>query len=291
MSVGAAGGLEPGEVEHLLGVTRARGFKIARRRRSVGAAVLAATILVVTGFFLVLPPRNSPSPHPGRAPKLHFVAVDALQAAPSDHVPPGYVAIRITEPGQAAVELRSLFARYDIPFTVVAVPVSPDLVGRIIGARLPASEPAGPEVMVIRANCLAAKGPTYCDDPTGLLIPKNFDARWQIRVGRPAGPGESYGTAGSPFAVGGLLHCSSLLGDSVAGAIPILRTLVEMDQVTIYWSTPTNSQQTANPPGTGYIVSGRYSVQPGTIILTTDSSPLTPNSPFYEGYEFFRLGC
>ena len=161
------------------------------------------------------------------------------------------VRLRITDRAGAAGQLRSLLRAHHFGITVTQEPVSPSLVGSIItfGARGP-SAGRGNVFSGITGPC--AGGARGCVD--GIVLPVHFTGAARIVVGRVARPGERYAAAADIFRPGELLHCSTVLGESVQQAVPVLESL----HVTIAWDA--GSGTAAHGP----VPSGRYYVTGGT---------------------------
>lgn len=219
-----------------------------------------------------------------------LTAGSAVSPTPADAVSfrtasSGEIVATVTDPFAAQAQLNAAFAKQGLNITVNLVPVSPSIVGTVLYV---GGSTAVSQIQSLQGgHCLTGGG--GC--PIGLKIPKDFTGRGAITIGRPARRGEEYESATSAFAPGEPLHCSGLLGASVASATPAL----ERDKLTMKWneveSDPSNTSSTTRtleqPPTHSYIWGAELS-SPGHLTLTTEPTPW-PNTPGAGAQ--FNKGC
>ena len=128
----------------------------------------------------------------------------------------------ITNRSQAAAELQEVFKAHHFDITVEQLPVSPSLVGSILGTRALAHL-TGRDGVLGRVTGTCAGGAPGCTQ--GLLLPSHFSGHMVVLVGRLARTGEKYAESADIFRPGELLAGSGLLGrpvgDGVSGAGPL----------------------------------------------------------------------
>ncbi len=212
--------------------------------------------------------------------------VPTSAAVAFESMPGGTIVARVREPFAAQRELNAAFAARGYQITVDLVPASPSLVGSMVavGAQEPQSviEPlqAGP--------CLTGGG--QCG--IGVRIPASFTGKASIILGRPARPGERYESGTSAFAAGEALHCSGLIGDTVAEAMPVLTA----EKLTVVWGTVEEvsghsvSQRVSNPPTGAYIWDGDM-IEAGKVSLTIHSAPPSSDPNLLTHDERLADGC
>ncbi len=219
----------------------------------------------------------------------------AVSPAPADAVafhtsPSGDLLASITDPFATRTRLNAAFAKQGLHITILLIPVSPSAVGRVVYMSLSSSR--GPQIEPLREGDHCTPGDADC--AIGLRIPKGFTATATIGLGRPARPGETYESSGSAFAVGELLHCSGLLGATVAQALPAL----ERHKLTIQWmedievasrhSDVSSRARTVTDPPTSYYIWGANLSSHGHIIVQIEPKPW-PATPGAGAH--FNDGC
>ncbi|HTC59828.1 MAG TPA: hypothetical protein VK691_06860 [Solirubrobacteraceae bacterium] len=196
--------------------------------------------------------------------------------AVSFHIDPdGYILASVTDPFATQARLDRAFARQGLHVTIRLIPVSPGAVGRVV--YMGVSNTHGAQIEPLRGGEHCTSNDADC--AIGLRIPKGFTAKATIALGRPARPGERYGSAASAFANGEILHCSGLLGASVARALPVF----SHDKLTVRWmediEVPTRhsgissrSSSVAQPPESDYVWGADLSA-PGRLVVQIESKP------------------
>jgi hypothetical protein len=168
--------------------------RAAARRRSrsrslvltIGALVASAALLVVSG--------------PG--PALADVQVE---------VQGGRLLVRLVDLEHRPEHIEGVLRGLGLDASVVDAPVGPSQVGRFVGT-LDDSD------LATDLRRLGAAKATF----QGFSVPVGWTGRLDLRVGRPAGPGESYAVFSDALAPGEPLACRPLLGrpaDEVLGAV------------------------------------------------------------------------
>ena len=211
----------------------------------------------------------------------------AVNPAPADAVsfrtsPNGDLLASVTDPFATRTRLNGAFAKQGLHITIRLIPASPSAVGRVMYMTLSSSR--GPQIEPLREGDRCTSGDTDC--AIGLRIPKGFTATATIGLGRPARAGETYESGGSAFAPGELLHCSGLLGATVARTLPVL----ERHKLTIQWmedievasrhSGVSSRARTVTDPPASYYVWGANLSSHGHIIVQIEPKPwpATPGS-------------
>jgi len=113
-------------------------------------------------------------------------------------------------------------------------------------------------------------GPGNC--PVGLKIPREFAGSGSIVLGRPAKAGEAYESTNSAFAPGESLHCSGLIGETVATALPKLAAR----GITVQW--PAQASSAPSQPATT-----PFPATTATDTATTTSTTATSTSATSSG--------
>jgi hypothetical protein len=229
----------------------------ARRRRPLGALVVAVGLLVLLLIVFGLPGAGS-----------RLGAQRASSAIAFRTAADGDVIATVVEPFAAQTQLEQAFARRGFDIQVSLVPVSPSLVGTLVYA----SEEDGADSIqpLLQGPCLA--GGVGCS--VGVRILSSFEGRGYITLGRAARAGEAYASTASAFAPGEPLHCSGLLGATVAQALPRL----ESDHLQAQWREDVNvgsssrAKELATLPPGNYIWEATLSA-PGRLIVFTEPTP------------------
>jgi hypothetical protein len=252
----------------------------ARRQRgplalgAIGIASIAAGIVAV-----VLLASGSAAVNPPSADAVSF------------HTDPnGYILAAVTDPFATQARLDRAFAKQGLHIKIQLIPASPSAVGRVV--YMGVSNTHGAQIEPLREGEHCVSNDAGC--AIGLRIPKGFTAKATIALGRPARPGERYGSGASAFASGEILHCSGLLGASVARALPVL----QQDKLTVRWMEDieipirhfgiiSRSRIVAQPPANDYIWGAELSA-PGRLTVQVESRPW-PATPGAGAH--FNDGC
>jgi hypothetical protein len=221
-------------------------------------------------------------PGPGR--RLGVAAGTLLVAAASLGVPVALLSssapasaasvfrARITRPGDAAGQLKSLLRSRHFHITVTQEPVSPSLVGSIIDPLIKGRSGSQAGIVgEITGPC--AGGARGC--VVGIVLPARFTGSARIVVGRAAKPGERYAAAADIFRPGEMLQCSALLGESVGQALPGLESL----HVKIAWETSHGKPARRPAPAGRYYVAGGAALSTDSIAIRVAASNPAPASP------------
>jgi hypothetical protein len=185
----------------------------------------------------------------------------------------GDILATVTNPFAAANELKAAFAQRGFKITLTLVPVSPSLVGTVLYT----SDNGGSSAIqpLQQGRCLNGGGGCTI----GVKVPASFAGQGYITLGRPARAGENYESQASAFASGEALHCSGLLGDTVAAARPALAKSdlsVEWREVTTETSPDgvqaSHSQTDTSPPSGNHIWDANMTA-PGKVTIWTDAAP------------------
>lgn len=241
-----------------------RNTRHARRRRGpLALGVLSvASITVAVVAVVLLAPGSAVSPAPA----------DAVSFRTDSS---GYILASVTDPFAAQRRLDAAFARKGLHIKIQLIPASPSAVGRVVYMGVSNTHVAQIEPLREGEHCVS--NDAGC--AIGLRIPRGFTAKATIALGRPARPGERYGSAASAFASGEILHCSGLLGASVARALSVL----QQDELTVRWvediEIPTHhsgitsrSRSVAQPPTNDYIWGAELSAR-GRLTVQIEPKP------------------
>jgi hypothetical protein len=167
------------------------------------------------------------------------------------------ITARITDPLAAAGQLSAVFQQHGLNITVKAIPVSPSLVGTIVYSDVPSIR------SLHEGTCLG--GGTRCE--VGIVIPADFHGQANVVVGRAAQRNERFRSSADVFGPGEVLHCSGILGNPVADAIPVL----QRKSLTVRWLAAAGPTTTGSPPS-GYVVSGT-ALSSSTVLLDVSPEP------------------
>jgi hypothetical protein len=225
------------------------------------AAAIVALVLLVTG--------SAVNPAPADAVSFH---------ADQD----GRVLASITDPFATRTKLNAAFARQGLHITIQLFPVAPSSIGKLIYMSVSSSR--GPQIKSLREGDRCTSNDADC--AIGLRIPKGFTATATIGLGRPARPGETYTAGTSAFAPGEFLHCSGLLGASVARALPVLqhdkliiRWTEDIEVATGHSSVSSRSRSVVRPAGRDYIWGAELSALGRlTVQIEPQPWPATPGA-------------
>lgn len=240
-------------------VRRAR--PVRPRRPLILGTIGATTLLACVALAVLLDTGSAVNPAPADAVAFHTS-------------PSGDLLASITDPFATRTRLNAAFAKQGLHITIILIPVSPSTVGTVVYMSLSSSR--GPQIEPLREGDHCTSGDADC--AIGLRIPKGFTATATIGLGRPARPGEAYESGGSAFAPGELLHCSGLLGATVAQALPVL----ERHKLTIQWMedievasrhSGSSRARTVTDPPTSYYIWGANLSSHGHIIVQIEPKP------------------
>ena len=227
--------------------TRARGRRSRPRRHprppTLGVIGIASTTTITAAAAILLATGSAVAPTPA----------DAVSFRSSGN---GAIIATVTDPYATRARLNAAFAKQGLHITINLFPVSPSAVGRVF--YISVSNLHGPQIEPLREGDRCTSDNAEC--AIGLRIPKGFTATATIGLGRPARPGEPYESSSGAFAPGEPLHCSGLLGATVARAL----SLLERDKFTVRWTedveTGTNrtgisshTRSVGQPPKRDYI--------------------------------------
>jgi hypothetical protein len=183
------------------------------------------------------------------------LATTLLASAPAGAE--GVVRAYIINRADAAEELEAVFASHHVNIVVAQEPVSPSLVGSIVGSTVPGLLTSN-HVIIDHIPGPCAGGAYGCTE--GVLLPSHFTGRAQLDVGRRAGPGEIYADAASIFRPGEILACSAALGRTVGSALPALERL----RMAIIWEVGDigdlgggETDATTEPSRSNYVLGGK----------------------------------
>jgi hypothetical protein len=166
----------------------------------------------------------------------------------------------ITNRSEAAAELRAVFKAHHFDIAVEQLPVSPSLVGSILGTRdLVPGAGRGDDVGMVSGTC--AGGAAGCTQ--GLLLPAHFSGHMVVSVGRAARPGEKYAQSADVFRPGELLADSGLLGQPVGAALAVL----DRSHVAVLWQTSGQRSCSSVAPNDNYQVTGGVALSGKAICL------------------------
>jgi hypothetical protein len=224
------------------------------RRRRVSLLIAAAALIAL----LVALPAILPSGAPGSA--------NRAGAAVSFSQDGGYIVAMIEDPNADSEALREAFAEHGLDITLELIPASPSTVGTFVYTSLDETAQQGPAIETLASDdptCTTAGGGS-CQ--IGLRVPVDFHGHADIALGRPANPGEKYGTANDGYAAGEALHCSGLYGMTVQAALPVLSDR----GVTAIWRSTDQSIDTVE------------GIDPATIAeqYATDTVPAAPGEVY-----------
>jgi hypothetical protein len=234
--------------------------KPGRRRWWLVGAAAALALTVAVALPAILPPGAPGGPQKARGVAFH-----------KDET--GYLNATITDPTASAAEMQASFAQHGFDISVYLKPVSPSFVGSI-----PAEPTSSNQIDPIwgpEGSCFYPGGGTRCQ--IGIRIPLDFNGSAAIVVGRAAEPGEVYVSSNDAFAPGEALHCSGVLGLTVADAQPILAKL----GVTVIWRTGGDDPpQGADPSTIGdqFITDAVAYAAPSTEMITVGPQPIEPGA-------------
>lgn len=249
---------------------RPRWRRSATRRRPLVLSALGGVVAVAIAAAVLF--TGSAAVHP--TPAVAFTTAAS-----------GDIVATVTDPFAAQKQLDAAFAAHGFDITVKLVPVSPSLVGTLVGMGAGAGGSLS-EIKPIEGNGPCVEGGAGC--PIGVEIPATFTGSGSIILGRPAQPGEQYAAAGSAFAPGEALHCSGLIDAQVATASPILAA----DGINVTWTAPTGSGGetvvTTTPSAQNYIWNATP-IAPNQIRLQTE--PTLPSAAFDAQNARYNQGC
>ena len=207
-----------------------------------------------------------------------------------------YIVATVTNPFAAQSSLNAAFQAAHLNITVILEPASPSMVGTVLGTSTSTSS-TGPLIEAVGgAGPCVTGGGSSC--PIEIEIPRDFTGQGTIMLGRPAKPGEAYVATTSSFAPGEALHCSGILNEQVAQALPT----IQADKITAYWGVPGNDPppllgatsgrqvpDTTAPPGNYYIVSADP-IAAGIVWFRATRAPLSATD-MQQAQRSYDQGC
>jgi hypothetical protein len=240
------------------------------RRRKLRFVAVAAAVLAAAGVIAAAIAVTGPSPAPARIGGSHAAPRSiAMMPVAFRTTESGNIVATVTDPYAAQSALNKAFQAAGLNIIVNLVPVSPSMVGTVISVSQPVDEPDGHIEAIQQGTCIIpANG---C--PIGVTVPRGFTGAGFITLGRPAQPNETYASTNSAFAPGEDLHCSGLLNEQVAAAIP----QIQADNIMAEWwhEDPTDNFTNGVPAsGSDYIV-GAVPVAPGVVLFQTRPTALS----------------
>ena len=182
----------------------------------------------------------------------------------------GDIVATVVDPFAAQSSLDAAFRAAGLDIAVSLVPASPSAVGTVVEISEPSS---GPQIETLTGGTCVTGGGGPGNCPVGLKIPRGFAGSGSIVLGRPARAGEAYESTNSAFAPGESLHCSGLIGTSVAAALPKLAAR----GIAVQWrvQVPAAAPQPASTPVTTSTVTDTTTTgatATGTDTTSTDTS-------------------
>jgi hypothetical protein len=188
----------------------------------------------------------------------------------------GYIVATVTDPAAASEQLRAAFSEHDLNIDLQLVPVSPSLVGTVV-----ALGDEGTDVIQTLQHGTCVTGGGGC--PIGLRIPTDFAGHAEITLGREAEPDEQFMSAADGFGPGEALHCSDLIGATVAEALPEL----EARGVAAMWRLKDGSD--VDPAEVrAYFVTEVIPWAPGEVLMWVAPERVTPSRGYLEA---INRGC
>jgi hypothetical protein len=211
-------------------------------------------------------------------------AVHPASAVAFEPSPSGGIVAKVTHPFAAQKRLDAAFAARGFHITIQLVPVSPSLVGQVIAL---SSDGPGSTIETLQSGtCLSLISGVGC--PIGVNIPASFTGSASIVIGRPAQPKETYASSSSSFGPGELLHCSGLLNNTVAAAVPVLAA----DKLSVIWNVQEHglAVNVETPPSSGYVADA-LPIAPGQMRIFVHPAPAAPGTDVaaYDGR--LNRGC
>jgi hypothetical protein len=230
------------------------------------SVVLAAGAVAVAVLFAL----QSPPP----------VAAGVSFRQPTSGPDKGYIVATVTDPYAAQASLDAAFAQAGLDIRVTLVPASPSAVGTVVF--MDTSSSTGPQIETLSGGtCVTGGGgPGHC--PVGLKIPRDYTGSATITLGRPAKPGEQYESSNDAFAPGEMLHCSGLLGKTVAVASAELAKR----GIGIDWR---NDGSSAQPTPGEYVVDGIPNSS-DSVFLFADAAPPS-SADLAKDAQLYDAGC
>jgi hypothetical protein len=251
--------------------SRSRTFsRWGRPRRRValasGAALLACGLAAVL-MIVEQPARSVPS----GAPTLHASVVSFRY--PRRGPDAGYITATVTDPFAAKSSLDAAFRAAGLDITISLDPASPSAVGTVVEISEPSS---GPQIEALSGGTCVTGGGGPGNCPVGLKIPRDFSGAGSVTLGRPAKPGEDYQSTDSAFAPGESLHCSALIGATVATASSALASR----GITARWQSnqPAGAPQPASSSPAATATATNTSTTASNISSTSTSDTTTSST-------------
>ena len=237
------------------------------RRARVALAVLA--VLACTLAAVTLAVLDASTPHARRGnpggPVIHASPVSFRY--PTNGPDSGDIVATVVDPFAAQSSLDAAFRAAGLDIAISLVPASPSAVGTVVEISEPSS---GPQIETLTGGTCVTGGGGPGNCPVGLKIPRGFAGSGSIVLGRPAKAGEDYESTNSAFAPGESLHCSGLIGTTVAAALPKLAAL----GISVQWQP----QASTAPPQPASTPVATSTVTDTTTTSATDTSTSTTSS-------------
>ena len=253
-----------------LPAARAWGFVRAGRRRRRARVAVAGLVVLACTLAVTLAVLDSSTPSARRAnptgPVIHASPVSFRY--PTRGPDSGDIVATVVDPFAAQSSLDAAFRAAGLDITVGLVPASPSAVGTVVEISEPSS---GPQIQTLTGGTCVTGGGGPGNCPVGLKIPRGFAGSGSIVLGRPAKAGEAYESTNSAFAPGESLHCSGLIGTSVAAALPKLAAR----GITVQWQpevSPAAPQPAGSPVATSTVTDTTTTSATATSASTTSSA-------------------
>ena len=245
-----------------------------RHRRRVGVQTRWAVGLVaaaaVAALIVALWPFTGPSPSPTRAIGGRETPLSAVRLVVFTRKGNDIVA-RITDPTAPADQLTAVFRADGLDIHVETLPVSPSLVGTIVYSDVNTIQDLQTD------DCLQGGGGACW---IGLVIPADFTGSGNVAVGRAAAAGETYDSSAEVFGAGEILHCSGILAEPVATALPKLESM----GLSVRWQFDSGDGTLTNEssPPDGYVTGGT-GLSSTAVLL--EVAPEVPGTDAFHNYE------
>ena len=247
--------------------SRARMFGRWRRPRGrVAFASCAAFLACVLAAVVVIAEPPAPTV-PADGSSLHASVVSFRY--PTRGPDENYITATVTAPFAAQSSLDAAFRAAGLDITVSLVPASPSAVGTVVEISEPSS---GPQIEALSGGTCVTGGGGPGNCPVGLKIPRDFTGSGAVTLGRPARSGEDYESSNSAFAPGESLHCSALIGATVATASSALASR----GITPRWQSLSGAG--APPPATSPTATATVTSATSTTASNTSSTSTSETS-------------
>jgi hypothetical protein len=256
--------------------TRARALGRWRRPRGrVAFASCGAFLACALAAALLIAEQAGPTAPPS-PPTIHAAVVSFRY--PTRGPDEGYITATVTDPFAAQSSLDAAFRAAGLDITVSLVPASPSAVGTVVEISEPSS---GPQIAALSGGTCVTGGGGPGNCPVGLKIPRDFSGAGSVVLGRPARPGEDYDSTNSAFAPGESLHCSALIGATVATASSALASR----GITARWQStqPSGGAQPATSPAAAPTATNSTSTTASSTSSASTSETMTSSTSSASG--------